>query len=92
MKKYKRPQGFCRWNSIFDEWDSWLKNNNLTPLEACVRYAFSVKEIDKIVIGIDSLEQLCEILSAKNNKLEKLPSWPQEIDSKLINPAFWSEL
>lgn len=87
-----RMDKFMHWKPIWDEWDKWLKNNKLTALEACVKYVLSVKEIDKVVVGVDSLTQLSDVLNVSGSKLDKLPLWPENIDSQLINPSLWGNI
>lgn len=87
-----RPKKFERWNSLWQQWDEWLSLNAITPLEACIRYAMSVSEVDRIVVGIESLDQLKEIFSAVHGGLPALPRWSSPIDENLLNPAKWSQL
>ncbi len=87
-----RPVKFGRWQNVWQEWDRWLDESSLTPLEACLRYITTIKEIDKVVIGVDSLEQLRQILAISSTPLTSLPNWPNDIDVSLLNPARWDQL
>lgn len=88
----KRPDKFERYVSLWYEWSRWLDEVQLTPLQACLGYVLGVKEVDKVIIGVDSVKQLKEILAASYASLPSLPNWPQPIDTDLINPACWSQL
>ncbi|MDP2030677.1 MAG: aldo/keto reductase [Thiobacillus sp.] len=88
----RRPVKFGRWHHIWTEWDRWLAEAGLTPLQACLRYALSVEEVDKVVVGVDSVAQLREILAAATDSLTSAPNWPQNIDIDLLNPARWNQL
>ncbi|MBU3576931.1 aldo/keto reductase [Polynucleobacter sp. UK-Kesae-W10] len=88
----KRPQKFDCWRSLWQQWEEWLLSNAITPLEACLRYAMSVSEIDRVVVGVESLEQLKEIVNAVDGSLPTLPNWGMPIDEDLLNPARWSLL
>lgn len=92
MPPRARPAKFSRWPSVWKEWDRWLEAEGVSALDACLRYVLSVPEVDKVVFGVDSVDQLRQILGAASGGLSSLPLWPQAIDLKLINPALWSQL
>lgn len=93
MPASRRPQKFGRWQSLWSEWDRWLDEVGLTPLQACLRFAHTVDGVDKIVVGVDSVVQLREILAASTGgPLTSTPSWPRQIDIDLINPSRWNQL
>lgn len=88
----QRPSKFLRWNDIWTEWDRWLTRSGLSPLEACIRYAYNCSEIDKIVVGTESVAQLRAVVAAVDGNLPNLPIFSAQVDDKLINPARWNEL
>jgi len=90
MQPAQRPAKFARWRPIWDEWDRWLEATSLTPIAGCVAYAASREDIDRIVVGVDTVAHLREIIAIKNRDLPSLPSWPVTVDNELINPAGWS--
>jgi hypothetical protein len=92
MQPKHRPAKFARWRLIWDEWDRWLEMTSLTPIAACVAYAASCEDVDRVVVGVDSLVQLQEILAVANTHLPSVPSWPVTIDDELINPAHWNKI
>ena len=92
MPSGQRPIKFSRWADIWAEWSHWLEHTGLTPLQACLAYVLSFVEVDRVIVGVDSLTQLNEIFAASHATLTSLPSWPQPIDPNLINPARWSQL
>lgn len=92
MPASRRPTKFARWQHIWTEWDRWLTEVGLTPLQACLRYALSVEEVDKVVVGVDGVAQLREILAAATDSLTSAPNWPQNTDIDLLNPARWNQL
>jgi aryl-alcohol dehydrogenase-like predicted oxidoreductase len=79
-KKLKKLKKY--WNKI----ERILEINGINKITACVSYALRAKP-DKIIIGIDSKNQLDEILKikAKKFKIAKL----NIIEKKLIDPIFW---
>jgi aryl-alcohol dehydrogenase-like predicted oxidoreductase len=92
MPSSQRPIKFARWSEIWIEWSYWLEQTGLTPLQACLAYVLGLEDVDKIVVGVDSLMQLNEIFIASKTVLPSLPNWPHSIDTKLINPALWNQL
>ena len=91
----KRPQKFNRWLHIWKQWEYWLDESGLTPFQACLAYVLSVKEVDRLIFGVDSLKQLKELLNAVNTGLPKLgvlPEWPNLPDVELINPSYLDKL
>lgn len=92
MSTDQRPDKFVRWRTIWFEWMRWLSETGLTPLQACLRYVLSVEEVDKVVVGVNSVKQLQEILVASHSALPSLPNWLQPIDTDLINPSRWNQL
>ena len=87
-----RPQKFSRWSAVWAIWDQWLNHTSVTPLQACLRYALGIDEVDKVLVGVDSANQLREILVASEGELDSLPAWPQQLDLDLINPTRWVNL
>jgi aryl-alcohol dehydrogenase-like predicted oxidoreductase len=92
MPACRRPLGFARWANIWDEWDSWLMKTRLTPMEACLSYVNSIAAVDRIVVGVDSVEQLEEISASVDSRLDSLPNFSCLRDERLINPASWNKL
>lgn len=90
MSPAERPRMFDRWSSLWVEYDRWLEDCGLTPLQACVRYALSVAEIGKVVIGVDSLVHLKEILGAARGPAPDIPRSLSTDDADLLNPARWA--
>jgi aryl-alcohol dehydrogenase-like predicted oxidoreductase len=88
----RRPLQFARWSDIWDEWDRWLLKTGLTPLEACLRYVNSITTVDRLVVGVDSVEQLEEIVGSADGQLYNLPRFNPLRDERLISPARWNEL
>ena len=89
MSSDKRPKYFSKWNNIFDEWDLWLKINNISGIEAALNFVLSEDLIDKIIVGVDSKTQLSEIISASKNYTSDVPKILNTADDMLINPSLW---
>tara|TARA_B100001121_G_C18681103_1_gene618580 strand:- start:373 stop:1233 length:861 start_codon:yes stop_codon:yes gene_type:complete len=81
------PKYFLKWKKIFKKWDYWHTKNNVDKLTSCINFIDSVRFIDKIIIGINDINQLKEILRVKKSK------YPKKIlskNKKLIKPYLWN--
>ena len=87
-----RPAKFQRWQPLWDEWERWLSVHQLTPLQACLRYALSFNEIARVIVGVDSPQQLNEIIAAASGELPPVPLGLRSTDVALLNPSNWHEL
>ena len=89
MTAADRPVYFHRWQSLLYDWDSWLLEVGLSPLQACLRYVLSVPGIAKIVVGVDSPRQLEDVLSAAAGPAPAVPARLCSVDLDLLNPSRW---
>ena len=87
-----RPDKFRRWDALWEEWNCWLRQTGLTPLQACLRYALSCEGIDRFVVGVDSAGQLRQILSAIAGPAPDAPQWRTPVPAELIDPSRWPSL
>lgn len=87
-----RPRKFDRWSNLWQELETWMKQAGISPLQACLGAAFHQLGFDRILIGIDHVQQLQEIISILQGRL---PHWPEELscnDLDLIDPRRWEKL
>lgn len=92
MPADQRPSKFNRWASVWSVWDQWLIRENLTPLQACLHYFNNLAEVDRVVVGVDTVSQLNEIIESAKGELSSLPEFTTLEDPRLINPATWNQL
>ena len=90
MSQEQRPAYFRKWDQLWDKWHRWLEIEKTTALEAALWFALKDKRITTMVIGVNSAEQLKEIIdvSKKNIGLNLVDFSSSDI--KLINPSEWS--
>jgi aryl-alcohol dehydrogenase-like predicted oxidoreductase len=89
MDKITRPAKFKQWNGLFGKWDQWLADHDVSAIQACLAYPLSFPEIDRVIVGADSANQLTQIVDAANKQIDvDLPDLQCE-DENLINPAYW---
>lgn len=92
MNPMQRPAKFTLWKQFWEEWDSWLAECALEPLEACLGYVSSIQEVDRILVGVNSSQQLNEIIKAVNQAKKPFSAPPAVADIRLIDPRSWSAL
>lgn len=87
-----RPAKFSRWESLWSNWQSWLEQTAITPLQACLNFALSFPEIKNIVLGVEKASQLQEIIGIIGVAMPAVPQNVQCNDPRLINPSHWNDL
>jgi len=89
MPAMRLPASFKKWKSIWDTWEEWLLKNETSALEACLSYVLSFSEIDRVVVGIDSRDQLVGITSIyPGRNFNDYPAIDSD-DINLVNPVNW---
>ncbi len=90
MPRNKIPKIFDRWFRAWDQWSLELEKNNLSAVEACLLYPLSLPEIDRVIIGIDNVNQLNDIINKSKSQQSQI-DWSFMIsnDQALINPTNW---
>jgi aryl-alcohol dehydrogenase-like predicted oxidoreductase len=89
MKAAQRPQEFARWQGLWKLWDHWLTSSGVTAVQACVAFAATHPQVHRAVVGVDSLQQLEEILSALTVADIELPRELACEERDLIDPSRW---
>ena len=92
MSQKTRPKKFNQWIELWNLWDEWLNDNHLTSLEASIRYAISLPQISKVLVGVDSSKQLLNIIHASDGVLPEIPSDLLIDDINLLDPSNWNNL
>lgn len=92
MEKNQRPVKFNRWNKLWESWHTWLKENQISAIQACLNFVLSYTQIDRIVLGVESLAQLIEIIETIDSGNLIVPTSLICNDSDLINPSSWNAL
>jgi len=90
LNKENLPNQFKKWKSLFEKWQKWLEFNNISAVEACLGHCLSFKEVDCVVVGVDSFMHFNEVIELANRKAKV--NYPLDFSSKdidLINPLNW---
>ena len=90
MDAAERTGRFGQWQPLWSRLEGWLGQEGLTPLEACIGHALSFPEIHRVVIGVESSQQLSEILLAARVTAPAVPCDLVTDDSDLLNPSRWA--
>jgi hypothetical protein len=62
----------------------------VNPIEACLSYPFSLPELDKVVVGVDSVSQLKAIVRLVQSDFKSLDTLQLKTDEKnLIDASLW---
>jgi aryl-alcohol dehydrogenase-like predicted oxidoreductase len=63
---------------------------SLSKLELALGYVTGIDEIDKIVVGVNTIEQLREVIEAAQVKVDPMKFTNIAIDDQnYINPSLW---
>lgn len=89
MPNDERGRRFPQWHDVWSAWESWLSDHELTPQEACLAFALSHAEIDRVIVGVQSLDQLDQVLAGAARGPMVPPPIPRSADLDLIDPTRW---
>lgn len=86
------PAKFSQWSPLWQRWYGWLADHDVSAVQAALAFPLSFSEIDRVVVGVDSVSQLTELIDVANSALlTDLPDLHSE-DENLINPSCWPKL
>jgi len=89
MSHHTIPICFAQWSGLWQQWHLWLADNRVSALQACLSFPLSFPEIDRVVVGADSVDHLAQIIRATTSQPSiDLPDL-QSDNENLINPGYW---
>ena len=92
MPQAAEPGKYATWSDLWSKWHGWLAHHNVTAVQACLAFPLSFQEIDRVVVGADSVSQLGQIIRAAASVVsDDLPDLYCDAEN-LINPARWHQL
>ena len=89
LDKQKRRRMFSRWTPLWKDYDNWLNEKKISPLQACISFVNSFPEINRIVLGVDSLKQFQGIIKGHTAVVYDYPNSISCEDLDLIIPSKW---
>ena len=82
------PSYFSFWVPQFNQYREIVKRSGLSLLEYALNFALNTQELDKILVGVNSLSQLSNIVNS--SKLDtNLQAFTVD-DENLLNPGLWT--
>ena len=79
---------FSTWDAQFEQYQGLVREKELSLLEYALNFALNTQELDKILIGVDSVNQLTDIVNAFKSDVD-LKAFKID-DINLLNPNLWN--
>ena len=89
MPKKLIPQSFMAWSSLWNKWHDWLNRENITAIEACLHYVFSLPYVNRVIIGFEAANQLKQIVESLKPSLNISYLDISNSEEDLVNPSMW---
>jgi aryl-alcohol dehydrogenase-like predicted oxidoreductase len=77
----KIPRKLHGLNFFLKKFNTWCNKNRITKLQAAINFIKNVKNIDGVVVGVDSVDQLRDIIYAFINSSKK---YPKKINTQIL--------
>ena len=78
-------------NSSYERYLKFIKTSNINPVDLCLDHAYSNKKINFIVYGIQSIQELNQIINYKKKRLNlaKVKKIKTFFKPKDVDPRKW---
>ena len=88
------PKKFSRWQRNFAEFEEWQTKTGVSRVALALNFCLSQPWANKVIVGVDSSQQLADLIKMSGISLPKLPkSLANGVDDDLlINPTNWGTL
>ena len=80
---------FKIWSKNFEYFENWIRKKKISKEEACIRYVKSFDQIDKIIVGVNNIDQLKKNIKNINKKKLIISNNFCVNDENLLNPQNW---
>lgn len=88
----KLPPKFDKFKDIHSKWFNWLDTNDLNPVNICLNFVLNISYVDEVVIGVNSLDELNEIIQNLWIKKDKINSIFLKVDTRFSNIDKWKKI
>ncbi len=89
MEPDTRPTYFDNWRQDFAKWDELVNARKISHMEYALNFVMVDKNIDRVIVGVDSALQLLELIRASQiDPGSNLQSLDVD-DLSLIDPSLW---
>ena len=88
--KKSLPKNLAKEVQHIIKWNHFCKNKKITSLEGCLQFIRNFKEVDGVVLGIDSLQHLKDIKYLLSKNKIKIKFFKKiKKNSLLLDPRKW---
>lgn len=91
-KDLKRIPETLQLNKTLQDWIQFISNANLDPIKLCIDYVLITQGIESVVLGLDSKEQLEQIVEKALSPVQESKFKSQNDPGKLLDPRSWGNL
>ncbi|GGJ64217.1 aryl-alcohol dehydrogenase-like predicted oxidoreductase [Anoxybacillus voinovskiensis] len=86
----KVPKHFSKVRKTMIDYFAFLNSCKLSRLEGAIHFVKQIDEVDRIVVGVDHVQQFIEIIEAYNKNIPRIDfsSFAME-DEDILNPSLW---
>ena len=88
MNHGSRPIYFNKWSEQLSLWEVILRSHKMSPVDAALSYVLSEDRFEKVIIGVNSVQQLKELVEVKVKAIGPLGEL-SSLDVDLIEPFRW---
>ncbi len=82
---------FSKFKRKLKNWENFVRQKKISKLQACLNFVSYARDVNKIIIGVDNLNQLKEIINSKKIKKINFPKNLKSSNFNLINPTLWKK-
>jgi len=90
MDPGERPATFAPWQPLLTRWFDWCASQGHAPLSAALNFVYAQRQIERVVVGVDSAAQLGQILEAFAQPCALPPADLSTDDRELLEPFRWT--
>jgi len=87
----QKKNNFLKIDKEINLLDTICKNYKISRIDALVSYVLNIKFIDKVVIGVEDLDQLKQIIQSKIIKFKKNEFYNINVINKIKKPYLWKK-
>jgi aryl-alcohol dehydrogenase-like predicted oxidoreductase len=84
------PRTFRSWTELLERWHDWCAANEIEPVRACLAHAAALAGANRIVVGVETVQQLGGLVLAIQSEARRAPLELACDDERLINPSNWT--
>ena len=82
------PNHFLTWQNQFDKYQVLVNSSGLSLLEYALNFALNIKELDKVLVGVNNANQLIDIINSSKISVDLKAFSIDDVD--LLNPSLWN--